>query len=110
MTTQDELNQKKNLLKTEILDKNYDQDKFIQFCTTKKENGDDMNNWTLSELHTVIAEFVKAQKEEIKAKGDDKKTLEEKKAEQQINDGMEQLKTSVSHIYFNINSLDNQSR
>lgn len=116
MSNQDnELNQKKTLLKTEIMEKNYDQDSFIHFCMTKKENGDDMNNWTLAELKEAIAQFIQAQKEETKegskSKQEDKKKLEERKAEQQLNDGMEQLKTTV-HIYLSyiIIQLDDQSR
>ncbi len=42
-----EFNEKKELLKTEIIDKKYDLDKFIQYCIGKKENGDDLSLWTI---------------------------------------------------------------
>ena len=35
-----EIDEKKDLLKREILDNDYDQNKFIEFCTSKKENGE----------------------------------------------------------------------
>ena len=40
-----DIEQKQNLLKEEIIDKNYDQEQFIQFCLVKKENGDDLTQW-----------------------------------------------------------------
>lgn len=48
---------KQEILKKEIIDNNYDQDKFFTFFVSKKENGDDLNNWTLLELNNVIFEF-----------------------------------------------------
>jgi hypothetical protein len=43
----DQLQLKQELLKAEILEKNYDQMKFLQYCISQKENGDDLNNWSL---------------------------------------------------------------
>ena len=54
---------KQNLLQSEIIDKNYDKTAFINFCLSKKENGDDLNNWTLEELTEIVTEFVKNQNE-----------------------------------------------
>jgi hypothetical protein len=51
------------LLQTEIIDKNYDKTAFINFCLSKKENGDDLNNWTLDELKEIVNEFVNTQNE-----------------------------------------------
>ena len=42
-----DLEEKKSLLQTEILDKNYDQVKFVEFCLSKKPNGDDLTIWSL---------------------------------------------------------------
>ena len=53
-----ELEEKKNLLQTEILDKNYDQVKFVEFCLSKKPNGDDLTIWSLEELKLTIQEFI----------------------------------------------------
>ena len=52
-----ELEEKKNLLQTEILDKNYDQVKFVEFCLSKKPNGDDLTIWSLDELKSTVQEF-----------------------------------------------------
>ena len=48
---------KQALLQEEIVDKNYEKFKFVDFCLSKKEDGDDLNNWTLSELKDLIKEF-----------------------------------------------------
>ena len=65
----DQLVQKQELLKTEILDKNYDQTKFLDYCISQKENGDDLNNWTLEELKTCVSNF----QESLKPKEPDTK-------------------------------------
>lgn len=51
------IKQKQNLLTTEIIEKNYDKEKFVDFCLSKKENGDDLNNWTPEELVEIIKQF-----------------------------------------------------
>ena len=53
-----ELEEKKTILQTEIIEKNYNQVKFIQFCLSKKPNGDDLNTWTLEELKSTVQEFI----------------------------------------------------
>ena len=57
----DDIQQKQILLQTEIIEKNYDKTAFINFCLSKKENGDDLNNWTLDELREIVTEFVSTQ-------------------------------------------------
>ena len=59
----EEIQAKQTLLQTEIIDKNYDKTAFINFCLSKKENGDDLNNWTLDELKEIVNEFVNTQNE-----------------------------------------------
>ena len=56
-----EIQAKQTLLQTEIIEKNYDKTAFINFCLSKKENGDDLNNWTLDELTQIVKEFVSTQ-------------------------------------------------
>ena len=63
MEAEDEIQQKQQLLQTEIMDKNYDKNSFINFCLSKKENGDDLSNWTLSELQEIIKEFASTQQQ-----------------------------------------------
>ena len=57
----DEIQAKQQLLQREIIDKNYDKGAFINFCLSKRDNGDDLNNWTLSELEEIVKEFVSTQ-------------------------------------------------
>ena len=59
MEPNDDFIQKQNLLQTEIIEKNYDKTAFINFCLSKKENGDDLNNWSLEELTQIVKDFVK---------------------------------------------------
>ena len=56
-----EIQAKQQLLQNEIIEKNYDKGSFINFCLSKRENGDDLNNWTLSELEAIVKEFVSTQ-------------------------------------------------
>ena len=65
----DQLQLKQQLLKSEIIDKNLDQMKFLQYCISQKENGDDLNNWTIDELKTCVNNF----QESIKPKEPDSK-------------------------------------
>ena len=61
MSDDPQLTLKQEILKSEILEKNYDKDKFIQFCLNQKENGDDLTKWTLLELNECISNFIKAE-------------------------------------------------
>ena len=56
-----EIQAKQQLLQSEIIEKNYDKGSFINFCLSKRDNGDDLNNWTLSELEGIVKEFVASQ-------------------------------------------------
>ena len=77
MEGDDEIQAKQTLLQTEIIEKNFDKTAFINFCLSKKENGDDLNNWTLDELTQIVNEFMNSQTptktelkiEEIKQEG-----------------------------------------
>lgn len=62
-----QLNLKQEIIKAEILDKNYDKDKFLHFILSKKEHGDDLSKWSLLELNDAIVEFIKMEKGESKA-------------------------------------------
>ena len=53
---------KQNLIKSTIIDRNYDKNAFFNFCMNrKKEGGDDLANWTIEELNSVINEFTEEQ-------------------------------------------------
>ena len=65
---QDELQLKQQFLKAEIIDKKLDQNKFLDFCISQKENGDDLNNWTFEELKLCVQNFNMLKQTESKAK------------------------------------------
>ena len=46
------------------MNKHYDQQSFINFCLSKKDNGDDINSWTIEELTLIVQEFIKNQQTE----------------------------------------------
>ena len=54
---EDQLQLKQDYLKSEIIDKNLEPSKFLEFCISQKENGDDLNNWTFEELKTCVKNF-----------------------------------------------------
>ena len=80
MESDNEFQKKQTLLQNEIIEKNFDKTAFINFCMSKKDNGDDLNNWTLEELTEIVQQFVKSQNPE----GDKSK---------QNNQGEEEIKT-----------------
>ena len=77
---------KQELLKSEILAKNYDGNKFLQFCLNIKENGDDMNNWTYEELKKCVDDFIESQKPKPKEnQPENNKNIEKKEEEKKNN-------------------------
>ena len=52
-----DLEEKQNYLVQEIMEKNYDTEKFSDYISNLKENGTDLNNWTLDELKKVVSTF-----------------------------------------------------
>ena len=66
---QDQLLIKQQLLKDEIVNKNFDQMEFLNYCISQKENGDDLNNWTYDELKLCVSNFqesIKKKEPEVK--------------------------------------------
>ena len=57
---------KKELLQKEIIDRNLNKEHFIDFCSVKKPNGDDLSKWTIPELQEIINEFLKCHEDELK--------------------------------------------
>ena len=57
-----DIEMKQNLIKSTIIDENYDKNAFFNFCKNKKkEGGDDLANWTMEELNSTINEFCEEQ-------------------------------------------------
>lgn len=78
-TNSDQLHLKQELLKSEIIAKNYEPQKFLEYCINLKENGDDMNNWTYEELKLVLENF----KGDYEAKKEQKILQQKKQAEKE---------------------------
>ena len=58
----DDILEKQTLIKKNILDKHFDKDLFFSYCMSKKpDNGDNLKNWTIEELTTIINNFVEEQ-------------------------------------------------
>ena len=56
---EEELEKKQTFLRTNILEKGYDAEEFMNFLQTKKgEFGLDLNNWNISELKIAVQEFI----------------------------------------------------
>ena len=100
----DQLQLKQNLLQTEILEKNYEQMEFLNFCTSQKENGDDLNNWNLDELKACVENF----QESVKKKQSESKNsslnffLSSAKHNTNINSNPQ-----ISNNMNNINNINN---
>ena len=57
-----DIGEKQKLIKEKILDKQFDKDQFFSYCMSKKpENGDDLKNWTIEELTSIINTFIENQ-------------------------------------------------
>jgi hypothetical protein len=56
---EDKTKQKQIFLKKEILEKGYDSQKFTEFLSAKKQNGQDIDNWTMDELKIETSAFIK---------------------------------------------------
>jgi hypothetical protein len=52
-----DIGEKQKYLVEEIINKNYDTEKFSEYISNLKENGTDLNNWTFDELKDVVSSF-----------------------------------------------------
>ena len=85
----DEKKNKQNLLKSEIIDRCYDQSAFIEFCMQQKKDGDDLDNWSYDELKKVIQKFI--------AKVDQEYIAEEKEDENIHKDNISEENNKEHH-------------
>lgn len=56
-TDNEDRKEKQAYLKKEIIDGDYDADKFAAFLNSKKKNGSDINNWRFNDLETIVELF-----------------------------------------------------
>ena len=52
-----EIEEKQKFLVDEIMNQNYDPQRFSDYISNLKENGTDLNNWTFGELKEVVISF-----------------------------------------------------
>ena len=92
MTDNQDLKKKEEFIKKEIIDKNYDKASFINFCQAQKENGDDLNNWTLGELTIVVCQFLaKNKKSNESAKKEEEKEVENEELKKENIENLEKF-------------------
>ena len=60
-----DLQEKLNLIEKEISARNLNKNLFLDYCSTKKNFGDDLSLWSLEELQTIINEYVQYHSDEI---------------------------------------------
>lgn len=56
----DATREKQTYLRTEVLEKGYDPEKFSEFLFSKKEGGEDINRWHINELKDLVRAFTLA--------------------------------------------------
>ena len=89
---QENMEQKQQYLRDEILNKNYDIEEFSEFMSQYKENGLDLMNWTFDELKDAVKRF--KNNSLIQNKEDEEKIIEK---------GIENVRKS-----YIINEMENQ--
>ncbi len=71
---QDDINQKQQYLRDEIMDKGYDINEFTEFMSEYKENDLDIINWSTNELKEVVNKF--KNKDKAKSKEEEQQIIE----------------------------------
>ena len=49
---------KEEIIKEEIENNNYNKEQFLKYLSEQKENGNDIQNWSLLELNIQISNFI----------------------------------------------------
>ena len=78
----EELEEKQKYLREEIQEKGYNTETFSDYMAQLKENGTDLNNWTLDELKQVVSSFI------------NQENLNESNNEKNIEKGIENIRNS----------------
>lgn len=88
-----DIEMKQNIIKSAIIDKNYDKNIFFNFCMNKKkQGGEDLSNWSTEELTSTINEFIEEQ---------NKISLSNKTLEQEY----QKQKELAQNIHLNMNDI-----
>ena len=55
--SENDLEIKKKILQTKIINNNYNKDHFLDFCNAKRTDGENLNRWTISEFEDIVNIF-----------------------------------------------------
>ena len=70
---ENDLEIKKKIMQLKIINNNYNKDHFLDFCSAKRTDGDNLNRWTISEFQGIIDEYIKYHENENYKKKEIKK-------------------------------------
>jgi hypothetical protein len=56
--SEEDTRRKQNYLRTEILEKGYDPNKFVEYLSSKRENGEEIENWSVLSLEEAVKDYV----------------------------------------------------
>ena len=108
MEETNDLEQKQQYLREEILDKSYNVEDFSDYMTKYKENGLDLKNWEFIELKEVVKEFKKKVKEDEANKIE--KGVENIRQSYRFNDTKNQNETSDEYLDINSQLTNNNNQ
>ena len=61
---ENDLEIKKKIMQLKIINNNYNKDHFLDFCSAKRTDGDNLNRWTISEFQGIVDEYIKYHEDE----------------------------------------------
>ena len=77
---------KKKIIQTKIINNNYNKDHFLDFCSAKRSDGENLNRWTISEFEDIVNEYIKYhQDDEYKAEERKKEIFFNQRKEKDLN-------------------------
>ena len=106
-----DIKMKQNIIKSNIIDKNFDKNIFFNFCMNKKkQGGEDLSNWSIEELTSTINEFIEEQNKIILSN----KTLEQeyqkqKEMAQNINLNINEINNNYNNIQYHLKNNTSQN-
>ncbi len=89
---ENDLEIKKKIMQLKIINNNYNKDHFLDFCSAKRTDGDNLNRWTISEFQGIVDEYIKYHEDE------DYKIKEAQKSKIQNEEKDKKINTEISQI------------
>ena len=83
---ENDLEIKKKIMQTKIINNNYNKDHFLDFCNAKRTDGENLNRWTISEFEDIVNEYLKYHQDvEYKSEERKKEIFFNEKTEKDLN-------------------------